>query len=165
MADLRGQQLKDSYQDVVTRGSGNKLENGNGVEFADLDDKASLSDAFSTGSDSNSEWWKFHLTEHTGFIIAVKTFSTGGNWSSIGDESGHVWLSTQETISFPVTIDSVLWAGVNATNAPSNVWGNSPKTSIANQRWEEVRLATDRDRGTDEYNAKVILFGTFDDTP
>ena len=42
MADLRGQQLKDSYQDVVTRGAGNKLENGNGVEFADLDDKASL---------------------------------------------------------------------------------------------------------------------------
>ena len=45
MADLRGQQLKDSYQDVVTRGTGNKLENGNGVEFADLDDKASLSGA------------------------------------------------------------------------------------------------------------------------
>ena len=43
MADLRGQQLKDSYQNVVTRGGGNKLENGNGVEFADLDDKASLS--------------------------------------------------------------------------------------------------------------------------
>ena len=43
MADLRGQQLKDSYQNVVTRGTGNKLENGNGVEFADLDDKASLS--------------------------------------------------------------------------------------------------------------------------
>ena len=43
MSDLRGQQLKDSYQDVVTRGAGNKLENGNGVEFADLDDKASLS--------------------------------------------------------------------------------------------------------------------------
>ena len=43
MADLRGQQLKDSYQNVVTRGSGNKLENGNGVEFADLDDKAFLS--------------------------------------------------------------------------------------------------------------------------
>ena len=42
MADLRGQQLKDSYQNVVTRGTGNKLENGNGVEFADLDDKASL---------------------------------------------------------------------------------------------------------------------------
>ena len=42
MADLRGQQLKDSYQDVVTRGGGKKLENGNGVEFADLDDKASL---------------------------------------------------------------------------------------------------------------------------
>ena len=42
MADLRGQQLKDSYQNVVTRGAGNKLENGNGVEFADLDDKASL---------------------------------------------------------------------------------------------------------------------------
>ena len=43
MADLRGEQLKDSYQNVVTRGTGNKLENGNGVEFADLDDKASLS--------------------------------------------------------------------------------------------------------------------------
>ena len=43
MSDLRGQQLKDSYQDVVTRGTGNKLENGNGVEFIDLDDKASLS--------------------------------------------------------------------------------------------------------------------------
>ena len=45
MADLRGEQLKDSYQNVVTRGTGNKLENGNGVEFADLDDKASLSSA------------------------------------------------------------------------------------------------------------------------
>ena len=44
MADLRGEQLKDSYQNVVTRGPGNKLENGNGVEFADLDDKASLSE-------------------------------------------------------------------------------------------------------------------------
>jgi len=43
MADLRGEQLKDSYQNLVTRGTGNKLENGNGVEFADLDDKASLS--------------------------------------------------------------------------------------------------------------------------
>ena len=49
MADLRGEQLKDSYQNVVTRGTGNKLENGNGVEFADLDDKASLSG----GEDAN----------------------------------------------------------------------------------------------------------------
>ena len=43
MADLRGEQLKDSYQNVVTRGTGNKLENGNGVEFVDLDYKPSLS--------------------------------------------------------------------------------------------------------------------------
>ena len=45
MSDLRGQQLKDSYQNLVTRGTGNKLEDGNGEEFADLDDKASLSSA------------------------------------------------------------------------------------------------------------------------
>jgi len=51
MADLKGEQLKDSYQNLVTRGTGNKLENGNGVEFADLDDKASLSG----GSDANFE--------------------------------------------------------------------------------------------------------------
>ena len=55
MADLRGEQLKDSYQNVVTRGTGNKLENGNGVEFADLDDKASLSIYSATKTDTHSE--------------------------------------------------------------------------------------------------------------
>jgi len=72
MSDLRGQQLKDSYQNLVTRGTGNKLENGNGVEFADLDDKASLSGANFTdmpqvdgipivesGSNSDGEFVRF----------------------------------------------------------------------------------------------------------
>ena len=64
MADLRGQKLKDSYQNVVTRGTGNKLENGNGVEFADLDDKASLS---TLGSNSNGYWFKLD----SGILIQV----------------------------------------------------------------------------------------------
>ena len=99
MADLRGEQLKDSYQNVVTRGTGNKLENGNGVEFADLDDKASLSggaDAdFSAmpwvdgspiierDSNSDGEWIRFS----NGIQIVFREILVEVNWgpSNVGD--------------------------------------------------------------------------------
>ena len=78
MADLRGQKLKDSYQNVVTRGTGNKLENGNGVEFADLDDKASLS-MFEEGEHTVT------LTPITSGSITLRSDINTMYWDRTGD--------------------------------------------------------------------------------
>ena len=53
MADLRGQQLKDSYQDVVTdSGSdGAGIENGNGIDITGR--------IVERGSNSDGEWVRF----------------------------------------------------------------------------------------------------------
>ena len=77
MADLRGEQLKDSYQNVVTRGTGNKLENGNGVEFADLDDKASLSG----GADANFTV----MPQVDGSPIVERDSNDDGEWVRFAD--------------------------------------------------------------------------------
>jgi len=86
MADLRGEQLKDSYQNVVTRGTGNKLENGNGVEFADLDDKASLS-AINNDEDFYEEgfWTPEYTTSAGDFASITEGSGTEGTYVKQGN--------------------------------------------------------------------------------
>jgi hypothetical protein len=38
VADLKSKQIRDSYDDLLTKGSGNQIEDGDGVLFKDLDD-------------------------------------------------------------------------------------------------------------------------------
>jgi hypothetical protein len=38
VADLKSQQIRDSYEDLLTKGSGTAIEDGDGVPFADLAD-------------------------------------------------------------------------------------------------------------------------------
>ena len=121
MSDLRGQQLKDSYKDVVTRGAGNKLENGNGVEFADLDDKASLSDTVGaiTADDGNLN---FHEAQNTTI--------TASSYSTIFDLSGsHELLSgviMSAGVGYRLTIDGqvVINRGSNSLVRGRNASGN-----------------------------------------
>ena len=114
MADLRGQQLKDSYQDVVTRGTGNKLENGNGVEFADLDNKASLSRLVLPLTESDATT----LTWHEGDQITVG----GGSYINIFDLSGaHEIISgiaLSQVVGLRLTID-----GTVVFNRTANIRG------------------------------------------
>ena len=111
MADLRGQQLKDSYQDVVTRGTGNKLENGNGVEFADLDDKASLS-MFESGT----------------WTPVFRGRDTAGDYGLIISKSIYFRISTQVFIQCRFEIDSEQSAGegdVEVSGLPFPVLGRA----------------------------------------
>ena len=121
MSDLRGQKLKDSYQNVVTRGTGNKLEDGNGVEFADLDDKASLSggaDAdFTTmpqvggspiverGSNSDGEWVRFA----DGTVIMVRLTTYDSTNSNLQDRNYPLQISSDQLdtirVSFGLGLD------------------------------------------------------------
>ena len=90
MADLRGEQLKDSYQNVVTIGTGNKLENGNGVEFADLDDKAPLS---AINNDEN-------FAES-----GTATMQFQGATSGVGDSFTAYWTRVMDIVT--VAVDHV----------------------------------------------------------
>ena len=74
MADLRGQQLKDSYQDVVTDSGSdlNGIENGNGLDIT--------SRIVSRGSNSNGEFVRFA----NGTQICSKHFLNSGGISISG---------------------------------------------------------------------------------
>ena len=98
MADLRGEQLKDSYQNVVTRGTGNKLENGNGVEFADLDDKASLSAINNDPNFYEEGTWTPVYTFSSGSV----TYNTqSGSYIRIGNHVFCTGFISVDTISSP----------------------------------------------------------------
>ena len=163
MADLRGEQLKDSYQNVVTRGTGNKLENGNGVEFADLDDKASLSDVTEADSNSNGNFKKTYLTEHTGIMecwhqLSVSrtievTRSFAGGFRNVGDAG--LWTFPQEFSSTPR-----IWHHLRRGEAlPTR--GGTINTSFSElQIWRPDSVTTSFD-----LIWWVRAIGPFDDTP
>ena len=124
MSDLRGQQLKDSYQNVVTRGTGNKLENGNGVEFADLDDKASLSGANFTDmplvdgspiverdSNDDGEWARF--ADGTQFSGILDILLSHNNSQVLRND----WEYPKDFLERPIVIPS---GGINSESRPNS---------------------------------------------
>ena len=160
MADLRGQKLKDSYQNVVTRGTGNKLEDGNGVEFADLDDKASLP---VIDSNENGTFIKWYVTDNKGWMRCISPkFTLIPSDDAVGSLF-RTGSSDRVTWEFPSVFSETPQV---STETPDLNFATGISISITKTSAEIGYLSALSRSGTSvNDNIRSTAEGPFDDTP